>query len=96
MPPPIPPRTPASRSLIHQPLTGAFGVVRHPNYALYTLWRIGFASITGSLTNVILQTAFQIGFFSQFSVGELGDYMQKRYGAEYTVSYSCTVIKANW
>jgi hypothetical protein len=29
--------------------TGAFGVVRHPNYAFYALWRVGMAMATVSL-----------------------------------------------
>jgi len=63
--------------------TGAFAVVRHPNYLGYALWRVGLALTTGSSVWAGLTAAFQLGWFAKLSIPEISAYMRKRYGAEY-------------
>jgi len=62
--------------------TGLFGVVRHPNYAGYLLWRIGIALTSGSLATTLFTAAFQFVQFT-LSIPDLTDHMTLRYGEEW-------------
>lgn len=62
---------------------GLFGLVRHPNYLGYTIWRTGLALTTGSTWNAIIQFTWNISFFIFGSIPEIQGYMEKKYGDEY-------------
>ncbi|KAI5890718.1 uncharacterized protein SCHCODRAFT_02750441 [Schizophyllum commune H4-8] len=63
--------------------TGLFGVVRHPNYLGYTLWRTGATLATGSVPAAIVSLLFQVNQFSR-SIPGLTEYMADRYGQQWT------------
>ncbi|KAJ9110453.1 hypothetical protein QFC19_001579 [Naganishia cerealis] len=75
-------KNPANQGRIHD--TGAFGVVRHPNYAFYSLWRVGMAMATGSWINAAVNAAFQVAFFAGYSIPELSSHMSGKYKSLWT------------
>jgi len=58
---------------------GAFGIVRHPMFFGYSLWRTGVALATGSLVNGICQLVFQIAYFVFGAIPNLDQHMGQRY-----------------
>ncbi|KAF2475268.1 ERG4/ERG24 ergosterol biosynthesis-like protein [Lindgomyces ingoldianus] len=60
---------------------GLFQVVRHPNYAGYSLWRAAGALATSGLTSSILTGAFFLYDFNSRAIPALDEYCSKRYGA---------------
>ncbi|KAH8080902.1 hypothetical protein HD553DRAFT_316654 [Filobasidium floriforme] len=58
---------------------GAWGVVRHPNYAFYTLHRVGTALATGSILNATLTFLFQNGIFALSSIPDFSSHMASKY-----------------
>uniref|UniRef100_D8Q9J5 Uncharacterized protein n=1 Tax=Schizophyllum commune (strain H4-8 / FGSC 9210) TaxID=578458 RepID=D8Q9J5_SCHCM len=63
--------------------TGLFGVVRHPNYLGYTLWRTGASLATGSIPAAVISLLWQINSFAG-SIPDLTQYMAHRYGQQWT------------
>ncbi|KAJ9106034.1 hypothetical protein QFC20_004094 [Naganishia adeliensis] len=72
----------ANQGRIHD--TGAFGVVRHPNYAFYSLWRVGMAMATGSWVNALVNGLFQVAFFAGYSIPEISTHMSDKYRSLWT------------
>jgi len=64
--------------------TGLFGVVRHPNYLGYLIWRTGAGLVSGSLGAGVFAFASNLGFFLYQSIPGLSKYMSQRYGEQYT------------
>jgi protein-S-isoprenylcysteine O-methyltransferase Ste14 len=65
-----------------KPFTGGlFKVVRHPNYAGYSLWRAAGALATSGLISGILTGAFFLYDFSSRAIPALDEYCSKRYGS---------------
>ncbi|KAI3604351.1 erg4 erg24 ergosterol biosynthesis-like protein [Moniliophthora roreri] len=59
---------------------GFFGLVRHPNYGGYTIWRTGFAlACAGWIWGVVVFVLFVLQF-NMGSIPELDAYCSKRYG----------------
>lgn len=58
---------------------GAFGVIRHPLFLGYSLWRTGVALATGSVINGVAQLGFQIAYFAFFAIPQLDGHMSSRY-----------------
>lgn len=73
-------QSPANKGKVDD--TAAFGIVRHPNYAGYLLWRTGIALASGSLATTLLTFALQFGQFAA-SIPDLASYMSVRYGQEW-------------
>jgi protein-S-isoprenylcysteine O-methyltransferase Ste14 len=67
--------------------SGAFGVVRHPNYSGYTMWRVGAAMISGSPTVTIAVFLANLGIFAG-SIPDLTKHMKKRYPDQWPVRCS--------
>ncbi|KAF7297316.1 S5A-REDUCTASE domain-containing protein [Mycena indigotica] len=63
--------------------TGLWGLVRHPNYLGYTLWRTGIMLTTGSLTASALMAVFQIIAFTTGGIPDISAHMADRYGAQW-------------
>ncbi|KAI1084279.1 putative membrane protein [Whalleya microplaca] len=63
---------------------GLFAVVRHPNYAGYSLWRGAGALATSGITSGLLTGAFWLYDFSSRAIPALDEYCSKRYGAMWT------------
>jgi len=63
--------------------TGLWSVVRHPNYAGYTMWRSGVTLATGSVGSVIGFGIFQIAIFLFQSIPALSGHMSQRYGEQW-------------
>ncbi|KAL1710650.1 hypothetical protein EV121DRAFT_275465 [Schizophyllum commune] len=63
--------------------TGLFGVVRHPNYLGYTLWRTGASLATGSIPAAVISLLWQVNSFAG-SIPDLTQYMANRYGQQWT------------
>ncbi|KAI4526425.1 hypothetical protein K523DRAFT_271620, partial [Schizophyllum commune Tattone D] len=63
--------------------TGLFGVVRHPNYLGYTLWRTGASLATGSIPAAVISLLWQVASFAG-SIPDLTQYMANRYGQQWT------------
>lgn len=74
--------------------TGAFGVVRHPNYAYYTLSHVGYALATGSIWNVALTAAAQIAGFAYYSIPEISGHMETKYSTEWKVSLNSSFLSS--
>ncbi|KAL1747818.1 hypothetical protein HDZ31DRAFT_80119 [Schizophyllum fasciatum] len=62
--------------------TGFFGVVRHPNYLGYTLWRTGAALATGSVPAAFVTLAFQVFQFAS-AIPHLSSHMAAKYGQQW-------------
>lgn len=62
---------------------GLFGLVRHPNYLGYMLWRGSFALATGGWAWGALSTAFFWFQFTKSSIPELDEYSTKKYGEQW-------------
>jgi len=62
--------------------TGAWGVIRHPNYLGYALWRTGITLTTGHTTAALAVFASQL-FFFKLSSQDLANTMQTRYGEKW-------------
>ncbi len=62
-----------------KPYTGGFfSVVRHPNYAAFTVWRAGLAVATSGVTAGLLIAGFFTWDFSNRAVPALDEYCSKR------------------
>ncbi|KAL2144469.1 hypothetical protein VTI28DRAFT_9044 [Corynascus sepedonium] len=59
---------------------GLFAVVRHPNYAAFTVWRAGLAVATSGITAGLVIATFFTWDFSNRAVPALDEYCSKRYG----------------
>ncbi|KAL2173557.1 ERG4/ERG24 ergosterol biosynthesis-like protein [Thermothelomyces heterothallicus CBS 202.75] len=79
-----------------KPYTGGlFAVVRHPNYAAFTIWRAGLAVATSGITAGLLIATFFTWDFSNRAVPALDEYCPKRYGqmwADYKKKTRFTLI----
>lgn len=62
---------------------GLFGVVRHPNYLGYLLWRGSMALATGGWAWGVLVAAFFWFSFNNNSIPELDAYSTKKYGEQW-------------
>ncbi|KAL2132533.1 hypothetical protein VTI74DRAFT_3693 [Chaetomium olivicolor] len=79
-----------------KPYTGGlFSVVRHPNYAAFTVWRAGLAMATSGITAALVIASFFTWDFSFRAVPALDEYCSKRYGemwSEYKKKTPFTLI----
>ncbi|KAJ4294950.1 hypothetical protein N0V88_005190 [Collariella sp. IMI 366227] len=74
---------------------GLFAVIRHPNYASFTIWRAGLAVATSGATAGLVIAAFFTWDFSNRAIPALDEYCSKRYGemwAEYKKKTTYTLI----
>lgn len=62
---------------------GLWSFARHINYGGYTLWRAGYAMAGGGFALGALVASFFAYDFSQRAIPVLGEYCEKRYGAQY-------------
>ena len=62
---------------------GLFAVVRHPNYAAFTIWRAGLAVASSGATAGLLIAAFFTWDFSNRAVPALNEYCTKRVSFQY-------------
>ncbi|KAF7321063.1 S5A-REDUCTASE domain-containing protein [Mycena chlorophos] len=62
---------------------GPWGMVRHPNYLGYLLWRVGITLATGSLPATIIMGAFQAMAFIRGGIPDLVAHMKPRYGVQW-------------
>lgn len=62
---------------------GLNGVVQHPNYLGYTLWRTGLMLATGSHVAAGVACLFNLGTFLGSSIPELQAHNLRKYGDEY-------------
>ncbi|KIM88145.1 hypothetical protein PILCRDRAFT_814057 [Piloderma croceum F 1598] len=66
--------------------TGLWSIVRHPNYAGFTLWRSGASLATGSLGYSIGMYIFIISLFVFQAIPGLSGHMSQHYGEQW-ISY---------
>lgn len=62
---------------------GLFGVVRHPNYLGYMLWRSSFALATGGWAWAAVNIAAFWFSFTQQAIPELDAYSTRKYGEQW-------------
>ncbi|KAL1701927.1 hypothetical protein EV121DRAFT_262599 [Schizophyllum commune] len=62
--------------------TGLFGIVRHPNYLGYTLWRTGASLATGSVPAALVTLCFQVFQFAS-AIPHLAAHMAAKYGQQW-------------
>ncbi|TRM65615.1 hypothetical protein BD626DRAFT_547047 [Schizophyllum amplum] len=62
--------------------TGLFGIVRHPNYLGYSLWRAGATLATGSVPAAFVTLLLQVGQFAS-SIPHLSSHMASKYGQQW-------------
>lgn len=63
--------------------SGLWGVVRHPNFLGFTVWRVAFATAAGGWAFGLAMFAGFLWLFAKTSFPILEDYMQKNYGKEW-------------
>ena len=59
---------------------GAWGVVRHPNYAGYLMWRVAFATAVGGWTFGGLSAWVHTKAAAEASIPSIEMHMEKTYG----------------
>ncbi|KAG8531747.1 ATP-dependent Lon protease pim1 [Bacidia gigantensis] len=62
---------------------GVWGLVRHPNFLGFTIWRVAFASASGGWAFGMLMLANFVYLFWATSVSILEGYMEESYGKEW-------------
>lgn len=62
---------------------GVWGVVRHPNFLGFTIWRIAFATAAGGWGFGLVALAMFVHILCDTSVRVLEDYMSRAYGKEW-------------
>lgn len=64
---------------------GPWGVVRHPNFLGFTIWRVAYATAAGGWAFGVSFLAMFAYLFYNTSVPILEDYMAKKYGKQWEV-----------
>jgi protein-S-isoprenylcysteine O-methyltransferase Ste14 len=72
--------------------SGVWGIVRHPNFLGFTIWRVAFATAAGGWAFGLLILAGFVYLFKNTSIPILEGYMAKTYGKQWDV----TVEKVKW